>query len=319
MPESPLVSVIIPAYNAELVIGESLASVQQQTYRRFEAIVVDDGSTDRTDQIAQRFAKADSRFICLRQTNAGVSAARNAALIRAQGELIAFLDADDWWLPDKLPSQIRLREQEPRAGLYFTNYFVWDGKNEGGQRYTSPRKFPDGDVTRRLIFFNLFGISTVMITRETLDAVGLFDADLPPAEDWDLWLRVAELGLCAKGIRKPLARYRVWSGNASRNTMRLCQANVRVLEKALARPTAEKWRRDYRRSLQLARGNLELARVRSILETAPGAVPAAAFRAWRHRPARTKWLLWSVAAWWPRALGGRFLAGIVHRKIRRKW
>jgi glycosyltransferase involved in cell wall biosynthesis len=312
---NPLVSVIIPAYNVESVFAETLTSVEQQTFRDFEAIVVDDGSTDRTAEIAERFAEKDRRFIPIRQNNGGTAAACNTALQRARGEWVAFLEADDVWFPEKLAAQLALLKAEPGANLLFTEYCSWDGKNDLGRRYGDPRKFPEGDVGRRLIYFDLFCTSTVMVRRETLDVVGYFDTELSVCQDWELWLRIAEKGLCAKGIRQPMARYRIWPGNISRNILRLGEANVRILEKALARPQPAAWRRDYRRSLQIARGNLEFARVRPLIETQPGAVVAAAWRAWRHCPARLKWLLWCLATLWPNTPA----AEAVYRRIRRKW
>ena len=315
MPHKPLVSVIVPAYNAEPFLGETLASAQQQTYREFEVIVVDGGSTDRTGEITRGFVEKDARFILLRQPNAGIAAACNTALKQAHGEWIALLEADDVWLPEKLAAQLDLLKQEPNANLLFTDYFLWDGQNDLGRRYSEPDKFPNGDVSRRLIFFNLFAPSTLMIKRETLNAVGLFDVELPLATDWDMWLRIAEHGRCAKGVRQPMARYRIWPGQASRNVIRMCEYNICVLEKALARPQRAARRHDYKRSLQIARGNLELARVRPLIETQPKAVPTAALHAWLHCPTRLKWLLWYFATLWPNSPW----AGIVYRKIRRKW
>ena len=170
-------------------------------------------------------------------------------------------------------------------------------------------------MSRRLIFFDLFGTSTVMIKRETLDAAGLFDVEVSVAQDWDLWLRISERGLCAKGVRQPLARYRIWPGQLSRKTILVCEANILVLEKALTRPQLAAWRRDYEHSLQIARGNLELAKVRPLIETQPKAMPAAALRAWLHCPTRLKWLFWYFATLWPNSSW----AGIVYRKIQRKW
>jgi glycosyltransferase involved in cell wall biosynthesis len=312
---TPRISIIIPAYNVEPFLAETLASAQRQTFRDFEAIIVDDGSTDRTSEIAQRFVEKDARFILLRQKNAGECVARNIALEQARGEWIAFLDADDVWLPEKLAAQLDLLKQEPRAHLLFTDYFSWDGQNDFDRRYSDPDEFPDGDVGWRLIFFDLFGTSTVMIKRETLNMVGLFDVKLPLAADWDMWLRIAERGLCAKGVRQPMARYRIWPGQISRHTVRMCEGNVLMLEKALTRPQRAAWRRAYKRSLQVARGNLELARARPLIETQPKAVPVVALRAWLHCPTRLKWLLWYFATLWPNSPWAK----IVYRKIRRKW
>ena len=315
MNDAPLVSVIIPVHNGTTVLSDALTSVRQQTYQNFEVIIVDDGSNDSSHALAQEFADKDCRIKVLRQPNGGVSKARNTAIAHARGELIAFLDADDAWLPGKLAAQINLLKQEPHANLLFTDYFLWDGQNDLGRRYSNPDKFPDGDVGRRLIFFDLFGTSAVMIKREVLDVVGMFDVELSLAEDWDLWLRIAEHGLCAKGVQQPLARYRIWPGNASRNTILLCECNIRALEKALARPQHPGQRRAYKHSLQIARGNLELARVHPLIETQPKAVPAAALRAWLCCPTRLKWLLWYFVTLWPNSPWAK----IVYHKIRRKW
>jgi hypothetical protein len=314
MNDAPLVSVIIPVHNRATVLSDTLTSIRQQTYQNFEIIVVDDGSSDGSHAMAQKFADEDRRIKVLRQPNGGVSVARNTAIAHASGELIAFLDADDVWLPGKLAAQINLVKLEPHANLFFTDYFSWDGRTDFSQRYSKPGKFPDGDAGRRLIFFNLFCISTVMIKRETLEAVGLFDVELLMAEDWDMWLRIAEHGLCAKGVRQPLARYRIWPGQISRNTIRMCEADIRVLEKALSRPQRGPWRYAYERSLQITHGNLELARVSPLIETQPGAVPAAALRAWMHCPTRFKWLLWYFGTLWPNLPWAK----MVYRKIDRK-
>ena len=309
------VSIVIPAYNVGPFLDETLSSVQQQTFCQFEAIIVDDGSTDRTAEIAQKFMGQDSRFVLLRQPRGGASAARNQAVNQARGEWVAFLDADDVWLPTKLAAQIELSKQEPKANFLFTDHFFWDGRSDLGRRYSDDRKFPNGDVGRGLIFFNLFGPLTVMVRRETLDAAGPFDIDLKLAEDWDCWLRIADQGLCAKGVRQSLARYRRWPGQKSGNAIPMQEQKVRVLEKALARPQCGSRRRSYERSLQIARGNLELARTRPLLELQPGVVSAAAWRAWRHCPTRMKWLLWYFATLWPNSP----CAGIVYHKIRTKW
>ena len=312
---TPRISIIIPAYNVEPLLSETLTSVQQQSFREFEVIMVDDGSTDRTGEIARQFVEKDARFNLLRQTNAGPAAANNVALKQARGEWVAFLEADDIWLPEKLAAQLDLLEQEPRANLLFTDHFLWNGRKDCDRRYSNPDKFPDRDAGWRLIFFNLFCTSTVMIKREMLNLVGLFDVELPMGQDWDLWLRIAERGLCAKGVRQPMARYRIWPGQISRNTIRMCECDIRVLEKALARPQCPSCRRAYKRSLQIARGNLELARVRPLIETQPGAVPSAALRAWLHCPIRLKWLLWYFATLWPNSPWAK----VVYRKIQRRW
>ena len=315
MNDAPLVSILVPVYNGAAFLSDALTSVQQQTYQNFEIIVVDDGSSDNSYALAQKFAEADCRIKTLRQSNGGTQAARNTALHHASGEWIALLDQDDVWLPKKLESQIALLKAFPCANLLFTNYVHWDGVRDLGARYTKRHKFPDGDVGANLVRWCLFGASTVMIQRAAAEEVGGFDPKFHLSGDWDLWLRLAEKGLLAKGVWEPQVRYRIWSGNESRRTLDMTLEVVGILEKALTRPQPAARRCAYKRSLQIARGNLELAKVRPLIETQSGAVPAAVLRAWLHCPTRLKWLLWYFATLWPNSPW----AGIVYCKIRRKW
>ena len=312
---TPVVSVLIPVYNGAAFLPEALNSVRKQTFQDFEIIVVDDGSSDNSYALAQKFAAADGRIKTLRQANGGTQAARNTALHHASGEWIALLDQDDVWLPKKLEVQMALLAESPRANLLFTNYVHWDGARDLGARYTKRHKFPNGDVGTNLTRWCLFGASTVMIRRAAAEGLGGFDSKFHLSGDWDLWLRLAEKGLLAKGVWEPQVRYRIWSGNESGRTLDMTLEIVNVLEKALTRPQRAAWRRAYKRSLQIARGNLELVRVRPLIETQPQAVPAAMLRAWRHCPTRLKWLLWYLATLWPNSPW----AGIVYCKIRRKW
>jgi GT2 family glycosyltransferase len=314
MNQSPLVSVVVPACNAEGVLAEALQSVRQQTYPGYEVIVVDDGSTDRTDEIALGFCREDSRFKLIRQANAGSAVARNTALKNAAGELITFLDADDLWLPTKLESQIRLWRSDPRANLIFTNYWIWNGQEDRFPRYRNAKKFPEGDVSF-LHRENAFGTSTVMIPRETLEKAGPFDPELRGAQDWDLWLRISETGMRARGVREPQARYRIWSGNITADRVKNATYAVRVMEKAVARnPSAARLRR-YRRGLCMARARLELARVHGLMQQSPGEVPQAVLRAWRCYPSDFQWLVGYFGLVWPAALGGNWTARAVRKKL----
>ena len=313
----PLVSVIVPACNAEKVLGDALASAQQQTYRELEIIVVDDGSTDGTGEVARRFAAADGRIRLLQQANGGSAAARNAALGNAHGEWIAFLDADDVWLPTKIESQLRLWQSDPAANFLFANYWNWDGQRDISVQYSRRRKFPKGNVLRELIYWGLFRTSTVMVRRETLDRAGLFDPELRNVHDWDLWLRIGETGFWARGVWEPQVRYRIWEKNASANRVNIARFVVRTLEKALARPQPAARLRHYRRAWRIARAQLELMQAQSLVSSAPDAVPAAVLRAWRCYPRRLKWLMRYLALVWPDALGGRWTSAAVRKKLRR--
>lgn len=319
MKTGPLISVILPVYNGVSFLGEALASVQQQTHANWEALVVDDGSSDNSYELASQLASRDSRIRVFRQPNHGTQTARNTALTEAHGEFVALLDQDDLWLPEKLSRQLQLFEADPPANLVFTNYWHWDGTRDLDSRYRRRRKFPEGDVMRGLIRWCLFQASAMVVRRQSIEQAGGFDPDLLLTGDWDLWLRIAETGCWARGVWEPLMRYRLWPGNASKNIIRTAEENVRILQKALARSQPEWRRRAYQRSLAIARGNLEFARLKPLLNQQPDQAPAAIYRAWSCCPRRIKWLLWSWACQWPDVLGGRWTAKLVHDKIRRKW
>ena len=319
MQQAPLISVIVPVFNGETVLGTALQSVREQSYQNLEVLVVDDGSTDGTLGIAQAAAREDRRFKVFSQANTGVSGARNLALSHAKGDWIAFLDADDTWLPEKLRAQMALLKGDSRVNLLFSNYTLWDGERNVGVRYRRPGKLPAGDVSAGLIRADLFGMSSVLVRRREVERVGAFDPEAKLAEDWDFWLRLLEEGLFARGTMEPLVRYRVWPGNASRDKLRMAEANLRVLEKNAARTQRTDLRRLYRRACRIARSNLELARARPQLDPAPEALAASLLRAWRHCPSRVKWLFRYFLLRWPVFLGGRALAASVHRKLVAKW
>ncbi|HKI69375.1 MAG TPA: glycosyltransferase family A protein, partial [Verrucomicrobiae bacterium] len=130
MPELPLVSLITPAFNAAPVIEEALQSVRDQSFRNFEALIVDDGSTDDTAVRVRKVCAADARFHLISQPHAGLPFARNAAVAKTRGEFIAFLDADDVWLPEKLGRQMEVFDQDARANFSYTNFYFWDGARD---------------------------------------------------------------------------------------------------------------------------------------------------------------------------------------------
>lgn len=312
----PVVSVIVPAKDAGPMLAEALASVRDQTFDSWEVLVVVDlGHDDDSVEVARPFTEGDPRFRIVSQRGRGVSAARNEGILQAAGEWIAFLDADDLWLADKLSRQLEEARRAPGTDFVFTNYVESRDGVEIGVRYRSARKLPTGSCLPRLVFGDLFGTSTVLVKRELLDRAGLFDTTLAAAEDWDLWLRMAELGWHPAGILEPLVRYRLWSGNASRQVLRTAETDVRVLEERGRLCTLPELAAPYRKSVALARGKLELVRALRGTPHDPGALAPAALRAWRHSPTRLKWLLWYLAAAWPPLLGGRATRERVRRRI----
>ena len=180
-----LVSVIIPTYNRWPLVNEAVESVLAQSAQDFELIVVDDGSTDGT---AKELAKFGARLRLFSQHRSGVSAARNLGVREARGRLLAFLDSDDFWRPEKLAVQTAFMERHPECQICQTKE-IW---LRNGVR-VNPRVIhqkPSGDIFLRSLELCLVSPSAVMMTREIFDATGGFDEALPVCEDYDLWLRI---------------------------------------------------------------------------------------------------------------------------------
>ncbi|HEY9846823.1 MAG TPA: glycosyltransferase family A protein, partial [Candidatus Caenarcaniphilales bacterium] len=184
----PAISVIVPAYNAESTIVEAVVSVQKQTFSDFELIIIDDGSCDKT--LEQLSKLRESRLKVFSYTNAGVSTARNRGISCATGEFIAFLDADDVWMPDKLELQLAVLKQHPEAGVAYswTNFIDEKGKLLNRQEPV----FFEGDVYPQLLVSNFLSCGSVpLIRKQAIASTGEFDPFLKSVEDWDYWLRLA--------------------------------------------------------------------------------------------------------------------------------
>ena len=193
----PLVSVVIPAYNAEKFVLQAVRSVLQQCYQPLEIWLVDDGSTDQTAEIVRQHAPIVK---IVRQENAGVAAARNTGLRLARGELICFLDADDGWLPGKLAAQVVYMQAHPEVGLLYHDWLVWRPDATGAYLPlpVTPPECTDaidndqsGWIYHRLLLDSLVHTSTAMIRSQVIADVGLFDPHLKLGEDYDYWLRVS--------------------------------------------------------------------------------------------------------------------------------
>lgn len=181
-----LVSVILPTYNRAWILKETIDSVLDQDYGNFELIVVDDGSTDETPHLLSAY---QGRITVIRQQNQGVSAARNAGIRAASGDLIALLDSDDTWLPGKLTAQVDFFNTHPDARICQTEeIWIRNGvRVNPGKRHRKQA----GMIFERSLALCLVSPSAVMIRKSLLDEVGLFDETLPACEDYDLWLRIA--------------------------------------------------------------------------------------------------------------------------------
>ncbi len=191
------VDVIIPVFNGERYIQAAIQSVQQQTFPVARIIVADDGSTDRTGAIVTSLQQSDSRIHLLKLPHAGVSAARNAGITTSSATYIAFLDADDLWLPEKLALQIAaFADGGQEVGFVHSSYFCM---NDAGELLPEQLIFPPekrGDIFRPLLMDNYVlsgSASSVLVRRDILDKAGHFDEQLFHGEDWDLWLKLAHI------------------------------------------------------------------------------------------------------------------------------
>lgn len=184
-----MISVILPTYNRAEYLRRSIGSVLSQRLSCDELIVVDDGSTDASVEVVRQIAvDAPVPVFLLRQENSGAAAARNAGIRAARGELLAFLDSDDWWLPKKLALQAAAMDKYPEILISHTRE-IWF---RNGQRVNQKKKHdpPDGDIFLPSLGMCVVGMSTTMVRRELFERYGLFNETLPCCEDYDLWLRV---------------------------------------------------------------------------------------------------------------------------------
>lgn len=210
-----LVSVVVPAYNAEVYLAETISSVLNQTYQNLEVILVDDGSSDTTAQIALSFS-GDTRFHYIFQKNAGVSAARNKGYRESKGEYLAFLDADDLWLPNCLEERVKILDANPAVGLVHTDMVIIDEKGVATGQVLQGK---EGRILDELLLWNNTCIpapSSILVPRSVLEAVGLFDTDLSTAADQEFFFRVAHRYPIAR-IPKPLGLYRIHGTNMHQN------------------------------------------------------------------------------------------------------
>ncbi len=224
----PTISVIIPVYNSEKTIRETIESVLNQTFTDFELIIINDGSQDSSLEIISSIQ--DTRLKVFSYPNAGVSASRNRGIAQASGEFIAFLDSDDLWTADKLESQLQALQANPHAAVAYswTDYIDRTGKFVcPGNHVTA-----DGDVYEQLLLQNfLENGSTPLIRKEALIKVGDFDESLFGPEDWDIYLRLAA-NYQFVAVPKVQVLYRISANSVSSNVFRQASECLKVIERA---------------------------------------------------------------------------------------
>jgi glycosyltransferase involved in cell wall biosynthesis len=213
---APEISVVIPCFNAEPYIAAAIESVLIQQEAELEVIVVDDGSSDNSAELVRR---SFPQVQLLRQRNAGVAVARNTGIAQARGSWIAFLDADDVWLPGKLQAQRRLLESYPGARMAYGAWHVWSGSDARPtpallaqlEREAADRvkwQGASGWIYPELLLDCVVWTSTVLAHRSLFDEGGVFDPELRIGEDYDLWLRLSRLTPILR-VQAPLALYRM--------------------------------------------------------------------------------------------------------------
>lgn len=254
MHHPPVVSVIVPAFNVGAYIPQLLRSLSAQTFRRFEAIVVDDGSTDRTREIVESYADARIGLIC--QRNQGVSAARNAGLAAARGEFVIFLDGDDLLHPTALERLSSGLANDPEAVASYGTFIKIreGGDRQPGQKPLPRQRYPSGDILSVVIEHNIFANGGhVLLRRDAVAAIGGFDTRLSLSEDWEFLCRAASRGKFVFIGQVPEVLYlRLRSGSLSRSSARSWEKSLPAMRAVLENEAFQR-RFSRRRWAQLCR------------------------------------------------------------------
>ena len=301
-----LVSVIVPAYNSERYLVEALESALRQDYEPKEIVVVDDGSTDATPEILARYA---GRIVAVRQKNQGSAVARNTAIAHAKGEYLAFLDADDLWLPGKLSAQAGYLDRHENVGMVYARWGLWNPSASGefeiqdGQATRGPAGVDEIDeklsgwLYNELLLDCVVLTSTAMLRRSVAQRVGGFESRFRRGQDYDYWLRTSQVA----EIHKLAGVYTQYRIHGESITHRVHQTNYgyEVLRAAVDRYGGSSPNGQRTPSAVIAR---RLAQVcfdfgyQHLQKGDPRTARASFARSIRYVPWRPKsWLLWAAA------------------------
>lgn len=228
MNNEPLVSIVMPAYNAISFIAESIASVQRQTYGNWELLIIDDGSGDGTPALVEEFVKRDQRvrFHAL-PVNQGAAFARNIGIKASEGDYIAFLDADDLWKPHKLETQLDFM-QSRNLNVSYSSYELLD---EQGRSLNKMVQALETLSFSKLLRANYVGNLTGMYHAAGIGKI--YNPPIRKRQDWAMWLQALKKGGDAKGIKEPLAMYRKRKNSISGNKWEMLQYNYQVYRTVL--------------------------------------------------------------------------------------
>jgi len=230
--QTPQVSVIIPAYNGDRYIVQAVESALSQTFTNLEIIVVDDGSTDSTQQVLQPYL---DRIRYIYQENQGAAIARNRACQLAKGEFLAFLDADDYFLPSKLEKQVACFDADPTLDMVQTGWFIVDEKGREISAVKPWQQAPKLDL-ESFILYKCVRPSAMLLRRKWWEYLGGFDSGLPPTEDLDFALRLALKGCKAVWLEETLTCYRQHDTNLMSSGFRLMKNTEILMKQFFDRP-----------------------------------------------------------------------------------
>ena len=313
----PCVSVITPAFNAARFLADTIQSVRNQTYRDWELLVVDDGSTDATVAIVERFAAEDSRIRLLQQANAGPSAARNRGMHAARGDYFAFLDSDDQWLPEFLEHQLDVFARYPDTALVTANAYYLGGPQNGQPR--RPAAPGNAVLTIENIIQNDSAVFIMTVfRREVYERIGGLDEAQWTSEDYDFWIRAALAGFVFRVSTKPLGLYRRHEGSLSADSARMLRGILHTYSKTRgAFPSGSPAQQSLDRQIARFESELLLVEGKQALERRDYQTAADRLNALRERGAGT---LIGVTAWLAEhapaaALLAYRLRGLRHSKL----
>ncbi len=235
--EMPTVDVIIPAYNAAKYLPMAIESVMAQTFEDWRILLIDDGSTDNTAEVASHFFdQLGPKLKYVNQPNSGLPAARNTAIRNSSAEFLALLDADDMWLPNRLLESLKCFENRPKVGLAYSLISRINQEGEVIDTFAGNAKHAEGYIAP-YIYMRMVDLPcpTITFRRKCVDEVGLFDETLRATEDRDLWLRIAFQYEVAF-VPKVLAHYRISPVSMSADPDRMLKAQLQFIQKHYGSP-----------------------------------------------------------------------------------
>jgi len=224
-----LISVIMPCYNQARFLSEAVASLQAQVFPHWECIIINDGSSDDTAQVGATLAATDSRVRLISQQNRGLPGARNRGLDEARGQLVHFLDADDYILPGMYENMAKIFQTRSDVSVVYSGFQSVTASRD--LRRSTPVRPEPADVFHDLLESNLWPCHAIMVRKAAIDSVGPFDEALRSCEDWDLWLRIASTGGKFVPVNGEFACYRQLSDSMSSNGWHMLEPGFAVIEK----------------------------------------------------------------------------------------